>query len=85
MLLSSGVAPVNHGNAWSVYFQDPEGNTIEVFCDSPFHVRQPQLHPRDPALEEDELCRATEREFSSEPDFSTMADFWEAQRRRFGE
>src|SRR5271156_3628619 len=23
--------PVSHGNTWSVYFRDPEGNRIEVF------------------------------------------------------
>ncbi len=82
---ASGLGPVNHGNAWSVYFKDPEGNTIEVFCDSAFHVRQPQFRLRDPALEEADLGRATEREFGSEPDFVTMADFREAQRRRFGD
>src|SRR5207244_10575088 len=28
-----GIRPTCHGNAWSVYFQDPEGNQIEMFCD----------------------------------------------------
>lgn len=32
---------VDHGNAWSIYFGDPEGNTIEVYLDSPWHVPQP--------------------------------------------
>ena len=31
----------NHGNSWSVYFDDPEGNNLEVYLDSPFHVPQP--------------------------------------------
>jgi len=32
---------LNHGNAWSVYFDDPEGNRIEVYADTPFHTPQP--------------------------------------------
>ena len=32
---------MNHGNAWSLYFTDPEGNGLECFVDSPFHVTQP--------------------------------------------
>src|SRR5260221_11539516 len=35
-----GIRPISHGNAWSVYFQDPEGNQIEMFCDTPEHVPQ---------------------------------------------
>src|SRR5579884_733121 len=29
------IDPRCHGNAWSVYFSDPEGNRIEMFCDTP--------------------------------------------------
>ena len=36
-----GIRPVSHGNAWSVYFRDPEGNQIEMFCDTPWYVPQP--------------------------------------------
>ena len=39
------VHPVSHGNAWSLYFNDPEGNGLECFVDSPFHVAQPYLRP----------------------------------------
>lgn len=59
--------PRNHGNAWSVYFDDPEGNNIEVYLDSPFHVPQPFGEYLDFELPNDEilkltesLCRATE-------------------------
>ena len=37
----SDVMPLNHGNAWSVYFSDPEGNRIEIYVDTPFHTPQP--------------------------------------------
>jgi catechol 2,3-dioxygenase len=32
---------VTHGNAWSVYFWDPEDNRAEIFADTPWHVPQP--------------------------------------------
>ncbi|MFT5134258.1 MAG: catechol 2,3-dioxygenase [Gammaproteobacteria bacterium] len=33
--------PITHGNAWSVYFRDPEGNRIEVYTHTPWYVSQP--------------------------------------------
>src|SRR3954466_8352488 len=35
------IRPMTHGNAWSVYFADPEGNRSEIFADTPWHVAQP--------------------------------------------
>ena len=59
--------PRNNGNAWSVYFDDTEGNNIEVYLDSPFHVPQPFGEYLDFELSNDEIvaltesmCRATE-------------------------
>ncbi len=79
------VSPVNHGNAWSIYFPDPEGNRIEVFCDSPFHVRQPQLDGWDLSMSEADVRRATEERFGSEPDFMPMPDFLTRHRRTHGD
>jgi catechol-2,3-dioxygenase len=36
-----------HGNAWSIYFKDPEGNEAEAFIDTPWHVAQPFYKPID--------------------------------------
>ena len=52
--------PRNHGNAWSVYFDDPEGNNIEVYLDSPFHVPQPFGEYLDFELSDDEIVKLTE-------------------------
>jgi catechol 2,3-dioxygenase len=76
--------PVNHGNAWSVYFKDPEGNGLEVFCDSPFGVHQPQLKPWNLSMSEDELRRQTEEQFRNEPDFRPIEEFYAEHRRRHG-
>ena len=77
--------PLNHGNAWSVYFKDPEDNGLEVFCDSPWSVRQPQGKPWDLSMSEDELRTQTEEQFSGEPDFVPMEEFYAMHRRRHGE
>jgi catechol-2,3-dioxygenase len=37
----------NHGNSWSIYFEDPEGNRIEVYAPTPWSVRQPWREPLD--------------------------------------
>ncbi len=50
-----GISPICHGNAWSVYFQDPEGNRIEMFCDTPWYVPQPLGFKIDLDKPEDEL------------------------------
>jgi catechol 2,3-dioxygenase-like lactoylglutathione lyase family enzyme len=34
---------VSHGNAVGVYFRDPEGNRLEVYCATGFEARQPYL------------------------------------------
>jgi pimeloyl-ACP methyl ester carboxylesterase/catechol 2,3-dioxygenase-like lactoylglutathione lyase family enzyme len=37
----------NHGNSWSIYFRDPEGNRLEVYTATPWYVRQPWRTPLD--------------------------------------
>jgi catechol 2,3-dioxygenase-like lactoylglutathione lyase family enzyme len=67
---ASRVRPQCHGTTWSVYFKDPEGNGLEVFCDTPWHVDQPQGVEWDPTLADDELLRWTENRFKDEPGFA---------------
>lgn len=59
-------APISHGNAWSVYFTDPEGNGLECFVDTPFHVAQPHGDPldlsmTDAAIEADTAARLADK------------------------
>ncbi len=35
------IDPVCHGNAWSIYFRDPDGNRLEVFVDTDWYIHQP--------------------------------------------
>lgn len=78
-------AAVTHGNAISVYFSDPEGNGIEVFCDTPWHVKQPQIRGWDPSKSVDEILAAVEADFADEPEFMPMEQYRAAQAERFGE
>ena len=68
---AEGVAcnPRSHGNTWSIYFEDPERNGIEIFCDTPWKVAQPQAVAWDPALSDEDLARWTEERFRDQPGF----------------
>src|SRR3546814_17074539 len=50
---------LNHGNAWSVYFNDPEENRIEVYLDTPFHTPQPCGEPLNLEQSDDALLAET--------------------------
>ncbi len=72
------LAPRTHGNAWSVYFRDPEGNRIEVFTDTEWHITQPVSEPIDLERSEEEIRRETEAFCRARPGFRPMAE-WRAE------
>jgi catechol 2,3-dioxygenase len=37
----AGMEGRNHGNSWSIYFEDPEGNRLELYAPTPWYVSQP--------------------------------------------
>ena len=71
------IDPRCHGNAWSVYFSDPEGNRIEMFCDTPWYVSQPCGFEIDLDKSEDALYRETEAHCRTLPGFKPMEE-WRA-------
>lgn len=71
----SDLRPTNHGNAWSVYFRDPEGNRIEIFCDTEWYITQPCIEPLDIALPADELRRRSDAFCRAAPGFRPVAEF----------
>jgi predicted enzyme related to lactoylglutathione lyase len=75
---SKVIDPRCHGNAWSVYFSDPEGNRIEMFCDTPWYVPQPLGYEIDLDKSEDELYRETEAICRAKPGFKPMEE-WRAE------
>jgi catechol 2,3-dioxygenase len=76
-----GIRPVSHGNAWSVYFRDPEGNRLEVYTDTPWYVHQPVREVMDFDLPEEELLRRTEAVCRTLPGFAT-AEEWRRKTQR---
>lgn len=78
-------APITHGNAVSVYFADPEGNGIEVFCDTPWHVKQPQVNKWDPSLDDDAVLASVEEMFKDTGEFMPMEQYKTQQAKVFGE
>ena len=70
--------PIDHGNAWSIYFPDPEGNQIECYLDSPWQVAQPHGHPLDLTLSNAEIKRRTKARIEGEPTF-LPAKAWQKQ------
>ncbi|MEM7273898.1 MAG: VOC family protein [Actinomycetota bacterium] len=77
--------PVSHGNAVSVYFSDPEGNGVEVFCDTPWHVQQPQITGWDTTASPEDILAAIEAEFADAPEFMPIEEYRALQAERFGE
>lgn len=65
----ASLSPIDHGNAWSVYSADPEGNGLEAYVDSPWHVAQPHGRPFDIALPDSEIMAVTEAAVRNDPTF----------------
>ncbi|MFQ5699690.1 MAG: VOC family protein [Myxococcota bacterium] len=76
--------PMSHGNAWSLYFPDPEQNTIECFLPTPFHTRQPVTDALDLSLSDDEILKRTEARYRGTPDFQPRAEWQAAFAARLG-
>lgn len=72
------VRGLNHGNALSVYLRDPEGNTVEIYVDTPFYVAQPHGDPLDLSLPDEEILRQTEAICRADPTFKPLAQ-WQAE------
>lgn len=71
------VAPVSHGNAWSIYFKDPEGNGVEVYLDTPWHIPQPHGDPLDLSKSDEDIYRETEAICRADPGFMPMEAYRE--------
>jgi catechol-2,3-dioxygenase len=77
-----GIEQVDHGNAWSIYFKDPEGNPLELYVDSPFFTAQPCREPLDLDLPEEEVLRLTEAMCRRRPGFLSREAWIQEMRER---
>lgn len=77
-LKSAGVAsiqPITHGNAWSIYSQDPEGNGLEIYMDTPWYVSQPNGKPFDLSMSDEEIHAFTKNMVEQNPSFTPQKDW----------
>lgn len=72
---SLSMRPTSHGNTWSIYFQDPEQNGIEIFCDTPWQVKQPAGETWDMSLEDEALLAWTREKFQDAERFGPQEEF----------
>jgi len=72
------VLPLNHGNSLSLYFADPEGNTVESYIDMPFYISQPHGDPLDLSLDDETILKQTEAICRSDPSFMPIEE-WQAR------
>ena len=79
-----GFIPISHGNAWSIYFPDPEGNTIEAFVDSPWYVAQPRADALDLSLSDEEIVDWTRQSIEDESTFQPVEQWRTEIGRKMG-
>jgi len=73
----AGILPICHGNAWSLYFNDCEGNGLECFVDTPFHVAQPFASGFDLDQSDEQILEETRKKVADAPELAPMAE-WQA-------
>ena len=74
----------NHGNAWSVYFKDPDGNRVEVYTHTPWHIPQPHATPFDLSKSNAEIYAQTEAHCRKDPGFMPAAEREQLMEKRIG-
>jgi len=73
------VMVISHGNAWSIYCKDIEGNGLECFVDTPFHVAQPvAAEGFELDLSDEEIVEWTRKLCESGDDFQPMIQWRES-------
>lgn len=79
---ASELIGLNHGNAWSIYFYDPEGNRIELYLDTPFHTPQPCGEPLNLDQDDEALLAETRALVEGRQGSMSMADYTQSMQDR---
>lgn len=78
---AAGLEARDHGNSWSVYLRDPEGNVIEMYAPTPWYVSQPFRAPLDLAQSDEVIVEATKSLLAANATARPVKE-WEAQMQR---
>jgi catechol-2,3-dioxygenase len=76
--------PMDHGNAWSLYFRDPEGNRLEVFCDTDWYIEQPCIEDLDLSQPPEQIRARSEAFCRAAPGFKPIGDYQAELAARMG-
>ena len=76
---ATDIKAICHGNAWSVYAQDPEGNGLEAYLDTPWHVPQPHGVPFDLSQSDETIMAQTLAHVKATPGFRHRDDWMREQ------
>lgn len=72
---ATGITSAAHGNAWSVYAHDPEGNYIEFFVDTDWYAAQPFYVPLDLTKNDEQILKETEDMCRASPGFKPIGQW----------
>ena len=73
------ITPITHGNAWSIYASDPEGNGLEAYLDTPWHVSQPHGRPFDLSLPDADIEAFTQALIQDQETFASREQWMRTQ------
>lgn len=82
---ASDMIGLNHGNAWSIYFFDPEENRIEIYLDTVFHTPQPCGEKLDLSKSDEEIVEETKALIASLPGGMERSAYVEKMRNVFAD
>lgn len=72
-----------HGISWSMYFKDPEGNTVEIFTPTPWYVHAPSAVPFDfDTMSDTEIFESVKEQVRAKPGFKPYAEWRDDAARR---
>jgi catechol-2,3-dioxygenase len=72
---ATGITAASHGNAWSVYAHDPDGNYIEFYVDTDWYANQPFYVPLDLHKTDEEITQETQALCEASPGFMPIAQW----------
>lgn len=75
---------MNHGNAWSIYCFDPEGNRLELYAKSAWYIAQPCAEPLDLDEPEEVILAQTEELVRGDPTFVPLDEWLRRQAKAVG-
>jgi catechol 2,3-dioxygenase len=75
---------MNHGNSWSVYVRDPDGNRVELYLDTDWYVPQPFADPLQLELSDTEIRALTAARVKQIPGSLPVAEWAAGMKQKLG-